>query len=354
MEERTVSKMCYAQDIHDMSEFLVDSSIRGPPLATEGLHFPMRDIARLRMEAELKKIGITNSLEETVNKLISVLAVVTAISGWHTAGFAEAKENKPAATITGSGDTGYIPRWTGTTTIGNSLLYQTSGKIGISTTAPDYKLDVNGSIFGTTLTSGGAIVGATLDTGVGANELYPMNQALRTTDNVSFANVSCSGQVSASLVSGGTITGSNLNVGPISATTGLFSGDISASAGRIATGNATYSLEVGGTIRCATLIQTSDERVKYNITTLDDALQKVLELRGVKYEMASEGRDERPIQVGLIAQEVEVVVPEVVYTDNAGLKSIAYDRLVAVLIEAMKQQEKRIADLELAIRESAR
>jgi hypothetical protein len=50
-------------------------------------------------------------------------------------------------------------------------------------------------------------------------------------------------------------------------------------------------------------------------------------------------------QVGLIAQEVEKVVPEVVNTDKEGYKSLSYDKLTAVLIEAVKEQQKEIETL---------
>ncbi len=49
-------------------------------------------------------------------------------------------------------------------------------------------------------------------------------------------------------------------------------------------------------------------------------------------------------QIGLIAQDVETVVPEVVNTDNEGYKSLSYDKLTAVLIEAVKEQQKEITN----------
>jgi len=48
------------------------------------------------------------------------------------------------------------------------------------------------------------------------------------------------------------------------------------------------------------------------------------------------------IQLGLIAQEVEKIFPELVKTDNNGYKAIAYDKLTAVLVEGMKEQQKQI------------
>jgi ribonuclease PH len=62
-------------------------------------------------------------------------------------------------------------------------------------------------------------------------------------------------------------------------------------------------------------------------------------LRGVSY--TKDGKTE----VGVIAQEVEEVVPEVVQTNEAGMKSVAYGNLVGVLIESVKELKAEIEDL---------
>ena len=56
------------------------------------------------------------------------------------------KTPSPPGTVTGSGTTNYVPVWTGSTTQGNSTMYQTDGRIGIGTTSPQYALDVSGHI----------------------------------------------------------------------------------------------------------------------------------------------------------------------------------------------------------------
>jgi hypothetical protein len=87
----------------------------------------------------------------------------------------------------------------------------------------------------------------------------------------------------------------------------------------------------------------SDERIKTNIKTIENALDKTLLLRGVEYnDFRIEPEKKR---IGLIAQEVELIVPEVVRTDDEGLKSIEYQNLVGLLIEAIKDQQKQINDL---------
>lgn len=94
----------------------------------------------------------------------------------------------------------------------------------------------------------------------------------------------------------------------------------------------------------------SSRRWKTNIETLHDALGKVEQLRGVSYELKANGKHE----VGVIAEEVGAVVPEVVTWDQNGkdAQSVDYSRLTALLIEATKeqqalieQQQKQIAQL---------
>jgi ribonuclease PH len=85
---------------------------------------------------------------------------------------------------------------------------------------------------------------------------------------------------------------------------------------------------------------TSDERLKDNIKTLENPLETVNSLRGVSYDMFGKHK------VGVIAQEVEAVVPEVVHTNDDGYKSVSYGNLVGVLIEAVKEQQKTIRALE--------
>ena len=97
----------------------------------------------------------------------------------------------------------------------------------------------------------------------------------------------------------------------------------------------------------------SDERWKKDITPLTDPLGKVMRLQGVSFNWKT---DEFPelnfstaAQIGLIAQDAEKVMPEVVTTDNRGYKGISYEKLAPVLIEAIKKQQQKISELELKI-----
>ncbi len=91
----------------------------------------------------------------------------------------------------------------------------------------------------------------------------------------------------------------------------------------------------------------SSERWKRNIETIENAMDKVRQLRGVSFDWTESGSHD----IGLIAEEVGRVIPEIVDYEANGTdaKSLAYDRLVALLIEALKEQDIRIAELEQAL-----
>jgi trimeric autotransporter adhesin len=92
------------------------------------------------------------------------------------------------------------------------------------------------------------------------------------------------------------------------------------------------------------LLFASDERLKKNIEPLNSSLDRVMKLRGVSYEWKSPEKRGKGRNIGLIAQDVEVVIPELVVTDNKGYKALSYDKMVPVLVEAIKEQQKMIAE----------
>jgi hypothetical protein len=104
-----------------------------------------------------------------------------------------------------------------------------------------------------------------------------------------------------------------------------------------------YKLDVTGTIRATgDVIAFSDKRVKENIKTIDNALEKVINLRGVEFNKIGENKK----SIGVIAQEVEKILPEVISTDKRDMKSVAYGNIVGVLIEAIKELSDKIKVLE--------
>ena len=96
------------------------------------------------------------------------------------------------------------------------------------------------------------------------------------------------------------------------------------------------SLNVGGDV---TAFASSDERLKDNIHIIPNALEKVKKLSGVTFEWNNLS-DKTGSDVGVIAQEVEKVLPEVVTTRDDGYKAVRYEKLIPLLIEAIKELAK--------------
>ena len=97
----------------------------------------------------------------------------------------------------------------------------------------------------------------------------------------------------------------------------------------------------------AGLVQPSDERLKENIETIQDSLQKVTAMRGVSYKFKGTENQE----IGVIAQEVEEIVPEVVIDATDGYKAVKYQNMVGLLIEAIREQQEQINDLKKTVME---
>ena len=113
-----------------------------------------------------------------------------------------------------------------------------------------------------------------------------------------------------------------------------------------------YKLHVSGQIYATSNITAySDIRIKKDIETIDNALDKVMLMRGVYYRRKDEGEDTSGVKigqrcVGLIAQELQGVLPEVVnYSSRGDFYSVDYGKTVSVLIEAIKELKSEINEL---------
>jgi hypothetical protein len=121
-----------------------------------------------------------------------------------------------------------------------------------------------------------------------------------------------------------------------------FTGTVSVTGDIVATGNITaYS--------------TSDIRLKENIQLIPNALGKLEQIRGVTFDWTAEeiarrgGEDSyfvRKHDVGVIAQEIEMVLPEIVGTRDNGMKAVQYEKLTALLIESVKEISAKVKSLE--------
>jgi hypothetical protein len=122
----------------------------------------------------------------------------------------------------------------------------------------------------------------------------------------------------------------------------IYSGNVG-----IGTTSPSYKLDVDGIIR-GDNVSSSDIRLKENIETIDNALEKVSNLRGVYFDWKDKEKGENR-KIGLIAQEVEEIFPEVVSVDQEGYKSLNYDKLVGALVEAVKELKMQNEELKAFI-----
>lgn len=237
----------------------------------------------------------------------------------------------------------------------NSMVIDSSDNIGIGTTNPITKVDIRGQVY----VNNGASNALYIDTAVADNNtrdaIYLYEDDGQATGRQAISWYNGNG-------GGGSYYKARLwtQVGS-SYTATVFGIDVANDAQTVATrlairnGNVgigsitpAYALDVSGTIRATgDVIAYSDARVKENIVTLENSLELVQKLRGVSYNKIGESEK----KIGVIAQEVLEVLPEVVSQDSEGTYSVAYGNITAVLIEAIKQQQLQIDELKAEIKQ---
>lgn len=117
------------------------------------------------------------------------------------------------------------------------------------------------------------------------------------------------------------------------------------------------NLEVGGAITATgniTAFASSDNRLKENIKIINSPLEKIHKLRGVYFDW-KDGNEKvhtfKGHDIGVVAQEVQAVLPEVVGEMHGGFLGVKYDKLTAVLIEAVKELSNKVKELEEKLKE---
>jgi len=100
-------------------------------------------------------------------------------------------------------------------------------------------------------------------------------------------------------------------------------------------------VEVDGQIIADKVRGRSDETLKTNIHTIQNAMDTLKQLTGKMYNY----KDSKNTSYGLIAQEVETVIPDIVETDGTNIRSIAYTELIPFIIEALKELDAKVETL---------
>jgi hypothetical protein len=155
------------------------------------------------------------------------------------------------------------------------------------------------------------------------------------TSNVAGTGVSVSGATGAVTISIGQAVATSDNVRFNSLGIGMAA---SATAGRI---DATNDIVA---------FSSSDIRFKENIKPIENAIDKIRKISGNTYDWKEENKIEHGYEgndVGVIAQEIEAVLPQLVQTRENGYKAVKYDKLVALLIEGIKEQQLQIEQLRI-------
>lgn len=246
------------------------------------------------------------------------------------------------AQVTGSGSTNHISRWTGSTSLGNSNIVQRSGNIGIGTSTPAYNLHIVGGA-NTQLTVESSVANGNPGINIIANT--PAGQA-------QFLASRADGGAPARLVLATALTPNWSIAVPDGNTDELDFFNTANSiplailqGGQVGIGTNTPSnlltlVEGGGPALADGWNTYSSRRFKVNIHPLVGALEKVEQIQGVSYDRKSDGNHE----IGVVAEDVDQVVPEVVSHDPTTheAQGVDYSRLAALLIEAVKSQQAEI------------
>jgi hypothetical protein len=247
---------------------------------------------------------------------------------------------RPAAQVGGTGTPGNIPVWTGSTTPSNTLTNSTIIQTPATSTTST-GMQVNSGRGRNAICRG--IVGDGIQcipgTAGGPTQITAGRGGAST----------CLSGICGRAGSGGSITlqpgaaGSGGTITTVNAPGNIILVPNFGNVGVGVTPGHTFEVKIGGTTLADAWTIRSSQIYKTNIQTLSGALDKVERLRGVSYQRKSDNRPE----IGVVAEEVERIVPEVVSRDpqTNEVEGVDYSRLAALLIEAVKTQQQEIEQL---------
>jgi hypothetical protein len=247
------------------------------------------------------------------------------------------------------------------------MYFKSGGNIGINQTNPSFKLDVSGTFNATgAATFASTITAATLSTigtaAAATNVQLNLNGVSGKAQRIEFQN---SGTQQWLMGAGAASETSAFEIYNSNGQMALSITKASSSATFASTVNVSGSLSVGLISPSATAgridasndvvaFSTSDERLKENIIPITNAIDKINKIGGYTFDWKSDedlvalhgftGHD-----VGVIAQQVAEVLPEVVTTRDSGYMAVKYEKLIPLLIEAIKEQQTQIEELKTTI-----
>ncbi|MBI1272909.1 MAG: hypothetical protein GC131_02345 [Alphaproteobacteria bacterium] len=242
-------------------------------------------------------------------------------------------EDEPTGTMVGPGSStdNAIARWdgtTGTTVQDSAVIIDDSGNVGIGTTTASYALDIP------TATSV-ARIGRVLAGGWPSNTTYAVfgHAALDQSASGNYALLQSSAGITYLNASSGNAIYFRIDNASIMTmnTNGLGVG---------VTPSASYKIYTNGNILSTGYYHSSDARLKHDVTGFErDPIETVKGLRAVHFKWNDGGKQD----FGVIAQEVEKVLPEAITRDEKGFMAVQYDKLVLPVIEAVKQMAARMS-----------
>jgi hypothetical protein len=102
--------------------------------------------------------------------------------------------------------------------------------------------------------------------------------------------------------------------------------------------------DAGATVHCAVVQEGSSIKIKENITPIESPLDKITKLRGIEFDY----KENKEHSIGMIAEEVDEVFPELVSRDSTGdVTAMSYSRMVPVLLEAIKELSREVEELKM-------